>query len=135
MRNRVLDRVQGGVERQMDRLGVSVVDVPVGGIAQALATLDSSLAVEWVDRDVAVGKFDTVPNDTLWRGQWGPLLVKAPRAWDATTGSAEVVVAVLDTGVDMDHPDLSGAFVPATTSSTTTPIPATRTVTARRPPA
>src|SRR5207247_4990948 len=40
--------------------------------------------------------------------QWGPQKINAPAAWDLTTGNPNSVVAVVDTGVDSTHPDLSG---------------------------
>jgi hypothetical protein len=50
------------------------------------------------------------PNDPFWGQQWGPVRVRAPHAWEETTGSTDVVVAVLDTGVSA-HPDLDGALL------------------------
>lgn len=47
-----------------------------------------------------------VPQDEYWSSQYGPALVSAPQAWDATVGQKHVVVAVIDTGVDIDHEDL-----------------------------
>ncbi|MCQ4764096.1 S8 family serine peptidase [Cloacibacillus evryensis] len=46
------------------------------------------------------------PNDPMWRDQWGQKRIKAPEAWETTTGSGDVVAAVIDTGVTYDHPDL-----------------------------
>jgi len=47
-------------------------------------------------------------NDPRIREQWGLARIGAPRAWDVETGSRDVTVAVLDTGVDLLHPDLKG---------------------------
>ncbi len=58
-----------------------------------------------------VGVPSFVPNDPLWGDSWSLGKVKATEAWSVTTGAAETVVAVLDTGVDLGHPDLQGAFV------------------------
>ena len=47
-----------------------------------------------------------VPNDTLFPQQWGMTQIQAPQAWDISTGSNAVVVAVIDSGTDLTHPDL-----------------------------
>jgi serine protease len=51
------------------------------------------------------------PNDTLYDYQWHYPLINLPDAWDITRGSSDVVVAVIDTGVLLDHPDLQGQLV------------------------
>jgi subtilisin family serine protease len=46
------------------------------------------------------------PNDSLYSGQWYLRQIGLPVAWEKSTGSPDVVVAVLDSGVDINHPDL-----------------------------
>src|SRR5690606_30750166 len=38
--------------------------------------------------------------------------ISAPLAWDMTSGSAAVTIAICDTGIDASHPDLAGKLVP-----------------------
>lgn len=52
------------------------------------------------------------PDDTYWSTQWGPDAIGARAAWAITRGRPEIVVAVLDSGVDLAHPDLAGRLVP-----------------------
>ncbi len=47
-----------------------------------------------------------VPNDDKFPDQYAHQLIQMADAWDISTGSRDVVVAVLDTGVDVNHPDL-----------------------------
>ena len=52
------------------------------------------------------------PNDPLYGLQWHYPLINLPAAWDLTTGSTNVKVAVIDTGVLHGHPDLQGQLAP-----------------------
>ncbi|MDR3573362.1 MAG: S8 family peptidase [Anaerolineaceae bacterium] len=60
-----------------------------------------------------------IPNDPLWGpsplapfGQYGPIHINAPAAWDVTTGSASTILAILDSGIDSSHPEFKGRLVP-----------------------
>jgi len=52
-----------------------------------------------------------VPNDEYYSYQWHYPQIDLPQAWDITTGSSDVIVAVIDTGVLSNHPDLQGQLV------------------------
>ncbi|MCM8830222.1 MAG: S8 family serine peptidase, partial [Candidatus Omnitrophica bacterium] len=47
------------------------------------------------------------PDDTYYGNQWGLPKISAPSGWNKITGSSEVIVAVIDSGIDYNHPDLS----------------------------
>ncbi len=53
-----------------------------------------------------------IPNDPSYPQQWGLAKINCPAAWDRTTGSANVTVAVVDTGVDLNHPQLAPLVLP-----------------------
>jgi len=50
------------------------------------------------------------PNDPMYPQLWGIQKINSPTAWDKTTGSTGIIVAVLDTGI-AGHPDLSESIV------------------------
>lgn len=56
-----------------------------------------------------------IPNDPYYLYQWNYAQINLPQAWDVTTGTAldgeAVIVAVIDTGILPDHPDLQGQLV------------------------
>jgi serine protease len=52
------------------------------------------------------------PDDGFYNRQWHYPAINLPLAWDVTTGDPDVVVAVVDSGVLLDHPDLDGQLVP-----------------------
>ena len=49
------------------------------------------------------------PNDEYFPEQWNLVRIEAPRAWDITQGRADIVIAVIDSGCDLGHADLSFA--------------------------
>lgn len=53
--------------------------------------------------------FSTVvyPNDPYFGNQWGLSMIDAPHAWGLSRGSSSVLIAVIDSGIDLDHPDLA----------------------------
>jgi len=100
------------VDHQIGQLGVFVVRMPPQRRDQVLARLRASPLVAGAEKDGIVEQLDTTPNDTDWLDQWGLQRIGLPSAWDRTRGT-NVTVAVLDTGVDTEHPDLHGAVLSA----------------------
>ena len=47
-----------------------------------------------------------IPNDPGYSNTWGMNAISAPNAWSRETGSSSVIVGVIDSGIDIDHPDL-----------------------------
>ncbi|UZK02434.1 S8 family serine peptidase [Venatoribacter cucullus] len=69
--------------------------------------------VEWAEPNYIVQP-TLIPNDSRYDQQWHYPAINLPQAWDLSTGEAtpEVIVAVIDSGVYMDHPDLAPKLVP-----------------------
>ena len=81
----------------------------VEAIARKLAALPD---VEYAEPDYVMGH-TLVPDDPSYMAQWhyyGTFGINAPAAWEITTGSASIRVAVIDTGIT-NHPDLAGRWV------------------------
>ena len=63
---------------------------------------------------VASGRVDAVQEDTIEQAYLAESvpLINAPQAWNITKGKRRVIVAVIDTGADLDHPDLAPNLFP-----------------------
>ncbi|MER3413902.1 MAG: hypothetical protein C4341_06625 [Armatimonadota bacterium] len=92
-------------------IGVQRVKLPAGvSVEDAVTFYESLRNVEFAEPNY-IAKAQLVPNDTLWNVQWGHMKIQCPQGWDITTGSASIVVAVLDTGVHFANPDIAGKTV------------------------
>jgi subtilisin family serine protease len=96
----------------IEELNVWVVRVPEGKSAEAIAILSSCQQVRYAEPNYMASVADTIPTDANWNRQYGLVNIRAPQGWDYSTGSAAVTIAIVDTGVDLDHPDLLAKIVP-----------------------
>jgi serine protease len=94
---------------KMERLGES--------FAEQLARVRADSDVEYAEPDRRRYPH-ALPNDPLYTGQWylqnrvdAPSAVRAEAAWGSGTGDNGIVIAVIDTGVLFDHPDLKRAHL------------------------
>ena len=92
---------------------VHVVPLPAGeAVSDACTRIERLPGVRYCEANSRV-RVQTIPDDPLSidapgiNGQAYLYDINAPTGWDTTTGSPQVTVAVLDSGVDLDHPDLA----------------------------
>lgn len=91
---------------------------PIGiSVPEVLQRVQALPGVAWAQAEVALTAC-VVPNDTFYapsaqypQGQWGMWRVGMPSTWDITPGSAGVIVAIIDTGINKDAPDFAGRIV------------------------
>jgi thermitase len=95
------------VSGDIQSIGVLKVAVESGQELETIAALRQNPNVLYAEPNYIAYALDTIPNDPGYWSQWGLPKIGAPAAWDITTGSSDVTIAVVDTGIDLSHPDLS----------------------------
>lgn len=100
--------------------GLEVAKLPAGmSVEAAVKAYEAMAVVDYAQPNYRYELSGAVPNDTRFPSQWGlnntgqtegvaDADIDAPEAWSFRAGSSGVVVAVLDTGIDYNHPDLAG---------------------------
>jgi len=96
--------------RTLSQIKVHQIKVPDNAVDAVEAALKRNPKFSIVERNF-IAQANLVPNDPNFGNQWHLPKVSAPAAWDLTTGSSAVTVAVIDSGVDPYHPDLSNKLV------------------------
>lgn len=92
----------------LDRWVVFTVEVPAD-LERLINQLKKDPSVEIVEPDY-ICEMHATPNDPNYIYQQHLPQIKAPEAWDIQKGDATVIIAIIDTGVDWDHPDLTASI-------------------------
>ena len=75
-------------------------------IERICTNLSKKPGIEYAE-PVYIFRTEEIPNDTYFPQQQHLPQIMAPEAWDVAKGDSSVIIAILDTGVDWDHPDLA----------------------------
>jgi len=95
------------IERVNGALSYVQVRLPPGdSMTQRAAELETEPGVRYAEPNYR-GSAAFTPDDSRFDDQYAPEMVSSPGAWDHVTGTGDVTLAVLDTGVKYDHEDLA----------------------------
>jgi subtilisin family serine protease len=101
----------GTVTGEIPELDTLVVSATGGARSAPAKRLQSDERVERTEANL-IRSASEDPSDEFLPYQAGVYSTRLPAAWDVTHGSTNIDIAILDTGVDTTHPDLSGRIVP-----------------------
>ncbi len=118
----LVGRYGGKVIKELPLLRVLTFKIPRVAFENMVFDANLSKLVEYIEEDHErqiqlwdyrsheveqnMGNVELYPNDSGYPQQWGPSCIGAEDAWDVELGNAAVIVAIVDTGIDLDHPDL-----------------------------
>jgi thermitase len=93
---------------ELAKIGVIIQEVPIDNLDTTIDALKSDPNVQYVGLNGDVHAMDLVPNDPYFNNEQALQQIRAPQGWEYNTGSTDVTIAVIDSGVDFQHPDLKG---------------------------
>ena len=113
-RNEIMARHGLTEKAEIKQIGVKLLSFPSENtpeeVVDRLKTQEKG-NIEFAEVDAIVAP-SLIPNDPYWMYQWNHPKISAPAAWDITTGTSTVIVAIGDTGVDCTVEDLAGKCLP-----------------------
>ena len=109
--DRILKRNNGQGKGAIGNLKVHVVSVPAQAEQAVVRALSRNPHIEFAELDMAVELSLTTPNDPRYGNQWHLPKIQTPTSW-VSSKADNTVIAILDTGVDSAHSDLTSKLIP-----------------------
>ncbi|HEY3375362.1 MAG TPA: S8 family serine peptidase [Candidatus Aquicultor sp.] len=106
-------KMQAHATDVIGRLGVQIVKIPKAiSMSSAIEEYSKLPSVEYAEPNYMCHALG-IPNDSFYNQQWSLPKIGVPQLWESFNGASapEVIVAVIDTGVDYNHPDLEGKVI------------------------
>jgi len=114
--------IDSSSKKRLAKLNALLLLVPAGQEDKYRSQLLAEAEVLFAEPDYLVSTAVTDPNDEYYPAdplnpsvpleQYGPIQMNARQAWDVTTGSSDVILAIVDSGIDSGHPEFSGRLLP-----------------------
>lgn len=122
--NAILTAINGGIIKDSYKLvpGLTLVKLPANvTVEKDLVVFKNAIGILYAYPNYICTVASTFPNDTRFEDLWGmhntgqtaceasgttDADIDAPEAWDIETDAGDIIVAVIDTGVDYTHDDL-----------------------------
>ncbi len=106
-----IDSFEGYViNEKIEVLNVGVIKVNPGNEQTVINSVSNNPYVRYAELNyIYTACF--IPNDPRWDAQWGPQRIYCMDAWDYQQGSSSVTIAIVDTGIDYNHDDISPNYI------------------------
>lgn len=110
-RTSILKGINATEEAHLGDGAFSFIKLPKGtDLTKTIQTLLGKKQIVWAEPNYKV-KSTYIPQEPSFKKQWYLNKIQMPKTWDITKGSPHITVAVIDDGVQQNHPELKGKIV------------------------
>lgn len=113
----ILQGIQGKIQKKIKPANILRINIPVNTVKTAVRQLNLNPLIEFAEPNY-YRYLNTFPDDLQFNDMWGldnqgqtggtiNADINAPESWDISTGNPDTVVAVIDSGADLNHEDLT----------------------------
>jgi len=107
-----VNQIGAKVAEKLSRIDVSRISLPRGLTTEkAIEKFRALPFVKFVEPNYIFKPTGWKPSDPKWNSQWGITKIRTAPAWSTETGNSKVIIAIVDSGVDANHPDLKNKMV------------------------
>ena len=98
--------------QRLEKINTIVVEVDKGKEHEFIDKICRDHNVRYAELNGFMDACDKTPNDPKWDEQWGPKSINCGTAWEENSiGSRDILIAIVDTGIDYNHEDLKENYV------------------------